>query len=877
MNEKKRINKNLISIMGGVCFVLLALVGIFSHGTPFEFIETGISTVFGFVGFWILLPYIMVIGFYLIFKKKLLKLKVGLSLWGVFIIIFSFLIFFSEKAATGFEFNGVYFDGHGYDGEVARFIKINNCAEVFEYLRSISSKSFGPSPKLGGGYVGFFVAGVLNDTVSPVGATIIAVILLIIGLALVLNREVKKLYTYLKVRKEHKSLLKEEKEDESDGFIDINAEVKKEEPILTEQANSDPFAQQTTESKPAIKPIYETFHTSSPVNNDYSLKKAHFNLSNEPVIEDSMVRKIEDVATISNEEIAKPVFESEAQVEESVHEYSSLEENATTIEENPVFKEQTNEFVESESIEETPIEEPVQEEVEVDPLFRPQPKANLIQNYIYPNLDLLDLRENSEDATKNESSCQQRIDLINQTLNDLRVGAQVVGYTVGPSVTRFDLQTNPNVSITAVQRYIQDISIRLNGASVRFEPIVSGKSTSGLEIPNEIRTNVGLRESIAGLPSGEKYLLSIPFGKNISGELIHANLGDFPHMLVSGTTGSGKSIFIHSTIITLIMRNKPDELKLVLIDPKKVEMNYYKGIPHLLCPNISDPRKALVCFNKLVDEMERRYNLFQMNDVRDMKGFNAFAKANNIQPLPYIVVFIDEFADLVDTCKEIREPVVRIAQKARAAGIHMVIATQRPSVNVIDGTIKGNIATRVALMSASAVDSQTIIGEGGAEKLLGYGDMLIDCSLISRSSKPRVQGCFVSETEITRVCEFLKTHYQQTFDENFLDLEPKVEEKKAKNEPAIEEIDKTKPEDEQYQDIKEQVMHREYCSISFIQRSFAMGFSRAGKIFNQLVKEGIVAPSGDSRGCKVLCYTPSEQQLGTIEQSTFIPDEELEN
>ena len=284
----------------------------------------------------------------------------------------------------------------------------------------------------------------------------------------------------------------------------------------------------------------------------------------------------------------------------------------------------------------------------------------------------------------------------------------------------------------------------------------------------------------------------------------------------------------------------------------------------------------MVCFNKLVAEMERRYNLFKDNRVRDIKGFNEFAKMKGLQPLPYIVVFIDEYADLVETCKDIRTPVVRIVQKARAAGIHMVFATQRPSVNVIDGVIKANVATRVALMCASQTDSLTVIGEGGAEKLLGYGDMLIECSLLSRSIKPRVQGCYVSETEIMRVCDFLREHYQPQFDPMFLNLEPVVEEKRFE-EPEVAKIDKSQTDEEAYQRIKEDARHREYFSISYITRTYGMGYSRAGKMFVRLQREGIVAPEGDARGCKVLVYTPGESFATSVEQSTFIPDDEESN
>lgn len=879
MREKFRITRNAISIIGGICFILFALVIMFSNKTPFSFLSHAITIVFGFVGYWLLVPFIAVVGFYLVFRKKLLKIKAGLSLWGAFVIIVFLLIWLSYLAANDLTISGnVNIIGHGYDKATGRaqFINFSNSSEIFKIRKAENEQYLLASPTLGGGYVGFILAGAFDSAITPVGLNIVCWIFFIAGLIMMLNNQATKLFKFIKSHKRVKKVTKKD----IDGYQEVElGTTENDEPVVNE--DNPPFAQPVIESRPPIKPVYGAFNESTPLNSDYSLQKAHFVPSDEPVIEDSMVKKIEDAndfaeskaptkAIFDTFEVNKPQKISEPVVEETKVEPEEINE-MFSLENNSVVAEELNEAPVEEA---TPVEQEHVIEENVDPLFRPQPKANLIKDYVYPSLELLDLHEEAGDSQKNEASCIERTNLINETLANLKVGAQIVGHTVGPSVTRYDLQTNPDVSVASVLRYINDISIRLGGMSVRFEQIVAGKSTSGLEIPNEIRTNVGLRESIAGLPAGDKYLMNIPFGRNITGDLIFANMVDFPHMLVSGTTGSGKSIFVHSTILTLIMRNKPEELKIMLIDPKKVEMAYYDDIPHLLCPVISDPKKSYVAMQKLVVEMERRYNLFQANRVRDIKGFNAFAKSKDLQPLPYIVVFVDEYADLVDTCKEIREPVVRIMQKARAAGIHMVIATQRPSVNVIDGTIKGNVSTRVALLSAAAVDSMTIIGEGGAEKLLGNGDMLIDCPLISRSSKPRVQGCFVSEIEINRVCDFLREHYPVQFDKEFMNLDAKPVEEKHSDEPAVEAIDKSKNDEEQYQDIKEQIMHREYCSISFIQRNFAMGFSRAGKIFTRLVREGIVEEHGDSKGCKVLVYEPSNSRVTSLDQSTFTPDEE---
>ena len=427
---------------------------------------------------------------------------------------------------------------------------------------------------------------------------------------------------------------------------------------------------------------------------------------------------------------------------------------------------------------------------------------------------------------------------------------------------------------------MNDISSRLNGVSVRFQPVVADRSTSGLEVPNKVRVTVGLLESIKIMEAKECNRMDIIFGKNVSGELLTANLTKFPHMLVAGTTGSGKSIFMHATILTLIMRNSPDELKLILIDPKKVEMNCYEDIPHLLCPNVSEPRQAYIALEKLCQEMERRYNLFKASRVREISEFNAYAKANGIKPLPFIVVFVDEYADLSEACKEIRAPVVRIAQKARSAGIHLVIATQRPSVNVIDGVIKANVPVHVALMTSNSVDSSIIVNEAGAEKLLGNGDMLVECSLISRGEKPRVQGCFVSTNEINNVCDFLRSQGGPQYDPYFLDLEHDPKDvQAAKNEPEVTKVDKNMAEDELYEQIKEDISKREYCSISFLTRSYAIGFPKAGRLFQKLINDGYVASNGDARGSKVLKrqVVHQEQQIGSFEQSEFIPNSQLDD
>ena len=852
MKNRFMITKNSISIVGGICFILFAVVTILSSNTPFAFLFNAITQSFGFVGFWLLLPFIFVLGIYLILNKRIVKIKLGTKLWGAFIIIVCFLILSSHWGSWGAVVNGVEIIGKGRtEAGAARYLTFSNSMSVFNDVNANNPSSFSPNPKLGGGKVGYLLAGAFNSALTPLGLNIVCWLLFVGGLLIIFNKQVARFFAYLKTLKYRR---------ESSTYKETNllmADNKPEPAAIQEQNKKE-------ETPPVFDntPLYESFHTAPLINNDYDLKKAHFNIADE-----SSQNKDN-----FNEEMSKAVFEEAKKEEVNMPSIKTINEEKVDVQSETIeSRVSVTPHAATEIIEDNSPEIVVQE---VDFAHRPQPKANLVKNYIYPSIELLNQNTSSDDENANESSCAERTDIINKTLANLRVGAQVVSHTVGPSVTRFDIATDDGVSVDSVAKAINTIGVKLGGLLPRFEPIVAGKSTSGLEIPNEVRTNVTLRESIEGLPKGPKNNLMIPFGKSISGELKYGNLADFPHLLVAGTTGSGKSIFVHATIISLIMRNKPEELKLVMVDPKKVEMSYYDDIPHLLCPVISDLRKVYVCFTKLCDEMERRYELFKANKVRDIKGFNEFAKSTNIQPLPYIVVFIDEYADLIETCKEVRDPVVRIVQKARAAGIHMVFATQRPSVNVIDGVIKGNVSTRVALMCASPTDSITVIGEGGAETLLGNGDMLVDCAQISRVMKTRVQGCYVSDSEIMRVCNFLREHYQPQFDPMFLNLEPKVEEAKFE-EAEVAPIDKSKTDEEAYQRIKEDATHREFMSISYITRTYQMGFSRAGKMFTRLQKEGVVAASGDARGCKVLMYNPYQsEEVTTPEQSSFIPDEE---
>ncbi|MCQ2799434.1 MAG: DUF87 domain-containing protein [Bacilli bacterium] len=594
-----------------------------------------------------------------------------------------------------------------------------------------------------------------------------------------------------------------------------------------------------------------------------------------PTPEPSFAPSLEET-TIEEQVESMPVVEEIEPLEESIESEIDdlLEEDMETFEPAPAPKVEPVVTPSSPAPQAAPNQAKSEEEILEETMRKlHQEKLSPLPPYVMPSTELLNVYENDQDMDQIEAECNEVSRRINMTFQDLGVGAKVVDHTIGPSVTRYDVQPDPSVSVASIGKFMKDVSMRLGGVAVRFEEIVRGKSTAGIEIPNVKATTVSLKEMVEANPNEAKYSMHVPFGKSISGDCISQDLRKFPHLLVAGTTGSGKSIFMHGLIMSLIMKNRPEDLKIVLIDPKRVEMSKYKNLPHLLCPIIKEPSEAKVCMDKLIEEMERRNKIFEACDVRDIAGYNGyFAESHGYKKLPYIVVLIDEYADLSDSCKTLGESVVRIAQKARSAGIHLVIATQRPTVQVITGTIKANIPVRVALSVASSIDSQTIIGQGGAEELNGYGDMLVDCSLITRVGLTRAQGCFVDEFEIDRVVKFIKGQNLGTmYDENFLDLvdheaEAKMMEAQA---PFVDPAEiKAQSNQDFYENVKEAIMPLEYASISLIQRKFNVGFTRAGKLFSQLQKDGIVALAPDSpsssKGCRVLVHENPNDDLSDI-------------
>ena len=469
------------------------------------------------------------------------------------------------------------------------------------------------------------------------------------------------------------------------------------------------------------------------------------------------------------------------------------------------------------------------------------------KEYIFPNTNLL----NNNGKTKlNSDDKKELIDSANkleETLSSFGVEAKVVQVTKGPSVTRFELQPSPGVKVSKIVNLADDIALGLAASGVRIEAPIPGKAAIGIEVPNRKQTAVFLREVLDSKEfKNTKNKLAFALGKDIAGQCVVGDLSKMPHTLIAGATGSGKSVCINSLIISILYKYKPEEVKLLMVDPKVVELNVYNGIPHLLIPVVTDPKKAAAALNWAVNEMTKRYNLFAENGVRNMESYNGlYDKGLISEKLPYIIIIVDELADLMMVCpNDVEDYIGRLAQMARAAGMHLVIATQRPSVDVITGVIKANIPSRISFAVSSQVDSRTILDSAGAEKLLGKGDMLY--YPVGESKPQRVQGCFISEEEVESVVKFIKEDKTETLYEESI-LEHINNETSNSNSG-----DENNDVDELLNQAIELVVDYEQASTSFLQRRLRIGFNRASRIMEQLEERNIISPRDGSKPRKVL-------------------------
>lgn len=478
--------------------------------------------------------------------------------------------------------------------------------------------------------------------------------------------------------------------------------------------------------------------------------------------------------------------------------------------------------------------------------------------YRLPPLSLLNRVVNKKQG-ENKNHAVDSAERLTNVLNEFGVHATINNIMIGPSITKYELKLETGTRVNKIMSLQDDIKLALAAKDIRIEAPIPGKPAVGVEIPNAVSSMVSFREVFKDIPkdlSDNKLL--VPLGKDVNGQVIYGQLNKMPHLLIAGATGSGKSVCINTIICSILMRAKPDEVKLLLVDPKKVELSNYNGIPHLLAPVVTDPKKAAATLREIVSEMERRYDLFAGANVRKIETYNSYVEKKNetlqeheqLEKLPYIVVILDEVADLMMVAsKDVEDCIMRIAQLARAAGIHLIVATQRPSTDIITGVIKANIPSRIAFAVSSSIDSRTILDTVGAEKLLGKGDMLF---LPMGSNSPiRVQGAYVDDNEVEAITYYVCKQQEASYDEKYTNVKPISGISSSKEEQ----------EDEEYEMCRAFVIQSQKASTSLLQRQFRIGYNKAARIIDQLEADGVIGPQLGSKPREVYIRGYSEEDI----------------
>ena len=513
------------------------------------------------------------------------------------------------------------------------------------------------------------------------------------------------------------------------------------------------------------------------------------------------------------------------------------------------------------------VEEQKVEKVKKDEIIE-EPEESEKRVYLLPPIDCLNMPKESN-AANIEAELKQTAQKLEDTLSSFGVETRTVGICSGPSVTRYEIQPAAGVKISKITNLADDIALNLAASGVRIEAPIPNKAAVGIEVPNKNRRMVTMREVIDQPQyKNAKSKLNVALGKDITGEFVYSDLSKMPHLLIAGTTGSGKSVCLNSMIVSILYNATPEEVKLLMIDPKQVEFTIYNGIPHLLVPVVSDPRKASGALAWAVTEMLTRYKTFSENSVRDISGYNSVCESQGKKKMPQIVIFIDELSDLMMAApNEVEDSICRLAQMARAAGMHLVIATQRPSVDVITGIIKANIPSRISLSVSSQVDSRTIIDSVGAEKLLGNGDMLYYPVGIPKPI--RVQGCFLSDKEVENVVTHIKNQAQSVYDDDVMkeiDKNAANTGNKKKDVSSSDGDGEEGPADEMLPKAIEAVIEAQSASTTLLQRKLKLGYARAARIVDALEERGIIGPYEGAKPRKVLITKQQWYEMNALAQ-----------
>lgn len=651
---------------------------------------------------------------------------------------------------------------------------------------------------------------------------------------------------------ETEQLLEEQHEDSVDYMAEIKDYIMQKNRAVLEEAErseKDPLEDEDAELVPIIDALHR-FKEENPENAPVS--------SIQDLPENSITSSEESELPFDLDDVADETeTESQPQKEAAVPETSAPKAAEPERPENPVKPEIVEVPRPDRPVTPTPAPAP---ERPAMPLKKPAPEElNFSDVYTLPPVNLLNPVQKKLTQADIDNEIDRNSRKLVEALQSFGVQTKLVGVSRGPSVTRYELQPAPGVKISKITGLQDDIALNLASAGVRIEAPIPNKSAVGIEVPNKARDTVFFRELVDTTEFKKSFdkKLETVLGKDISGAMVTCNIAKMPHLLIAGTTGSGKSVCVNSIIMSILMKSTPQDVRLIMVDPKKVEFMMYNGIPHLLIPVVTDPKKAAGALAWAVNEMLNRYKQFSDNNVRDFTGFNELAKDpdSGLMKMSHIVIFIDELADLMMASpKDVEDSIVRLAQMARAAGMHLVIATQRPTVNVVTGLIKANIPSRIALMVASQTDSRVILDVSGAEKLLGNGDMLY--MPVGLPKPVRVQGCFVSDKEVERVVEFIKQTFQAEYDELVMEeverqteMVASAQDSKSSGNSDSGDIDTS---DERLEEAIDFVVESGTCSTSSLQRRLKLGYGRAARLVDIMEEMGIVGPLEGSKPRQVL-------------------------
>ena len=505
-----------------------------------------------------------------------------------------------------------------------------------------------------------------------------------------------------------------------------------------------------------------------------------------------------------------------------------------------------------EKVEEIDADIPIKKETDADSeVVEEKEEVKPNTNYRLPSINLLKTVKNVN-SKENEQVAKENIQKLEEVLKVFEVSGKIVQVNIGPTVTQYELDLKAGTKVNKLLGIQREIALAMAAKDVRIQAPIPGKNTIGIELPNKVNASVSFKEVLSSMPEvNEKTLLAVGLGKDIMGKVKWCEINATPHLLVAGSTGSGKSVCINCIIASILMRTKPDQVKLVLVDPKKVEFSMYEGVPHLLSPVVTDPKKASIALKNIVLEMERRYELLEHTKNKNIVGYNKFCETHpEYQKLPYIVVIIDELADLMlVAAKEVEDSIMRITQMARAAGIHLIVATQRPSTDIITGVVKANIPSRISFAVSSQIDSRTILDMGGAEKLLGKGDMLF--LPMGESIPMRVQGAFVSEEEIEKLVNYTISQQKANYD-NTLTVDRSAGSDASSSSGGDDYVSSDDYDDPIYNEVVDFAVSAGKISASLIQRKFRLGYNRAARIIDLLEERGIIGPPNGSKPREVL-------------------------